>query len=166
MLIHAMLSSLPIHCGRRIFDTFRLRTLPPDMAEHVQVPSPAASESSRSGKVTLDVRRRKFVTLVSTLQESRFLGSVVSKHWDHNRQEDGSCAAGPIRTYPRGHSARMSASLLGPWERARLCSTQGPEAAGGLLRHLEAGRVAGRAEISRSRHNINKDQPDYVMIGN
>lgn len=42
------------------------------------------------GKVTLDVGGRKFTTLISTLEESEFLKTLVSDRWGHNRQADGS----------------------------------------------------------------------------
>lgn len=48
------------------------------------------STSRKPEKVTLDVGGRKFITLTSTLDESRFLSALVSGRWDHNQQEDGS----------------------------------------------------------------------------
>lgn len=50
----------------------------------------AGSKSHLSGKVIFDVGGRKFITLVSSLEESDFLSSLVSGRWDHNQQEDGS----------------------------------------------------------------------------
>lgn len=49
-----------------------------------------ASMSPIAQKVALDVGGRKFITLASTLEESRFLSALVSGRWDHNKQEDGS----------------------------------------------------------------------------
>lgn len=49
----------------------------------------ASSATSVQGKVTLDVAGRKFITLTSTLEESDFFRALVSEHWKHNRQVDG-----------------------------------------------------------------------------
>lgn len=61
------------------------------MATRTETNQPdAGSTSDTSGKVTLNVGGRKFITFASTLEESGFLSALVSGRWDHNQQADGS----------------------------------------------------------------------------